>query len=339
MNFHLVKAGDRPLLAISQVPTDLVAAGADCYPGHTWKKRAIRSAVRVAARTGLLQRLFPSVKLPLRGIPEPAFHDWLESLEAALGHPKLHPVLVWPGDPNRGRIYIYFLGCDGRKLAFCKLGLDERNSRLIEREHDALLRLQQLKLERTQIPKVMANGVLGGSSYLVVATTPAEARVTDWSRDASIESNIAEFAGKPRLISRAEAEQLSWWPDIRSRFGMDTRFGQAIDRAAMTGIEVCRAHGDLNQTNVLRHGGEVWLLDWEQSCENAPCLTDAICVAVDSLVSMQPSDPAGNLKKFKREFLELRNDSTEEKVVLGLAYLGCANFTPALSIIREWFGE
>ena len=71
----------------------------------------------------------------------------------AVGWAELQPVLVWPADPLRGRVYMYLLNKKGEKLGFCKLGLDERNNALIEREQQALEHLQSmdLKLSRIQV--------------------------------------------------------------------------------------------------------------------------------------------------------------------------------------------
>jgi hypothetical protein len=338
MKFHLIGAGSRSLLAVPEVPRGLWGAGAACYPGHSWKKRMVRTAIGSAARLRLLPRIFPAGWVSLGEVAEDAFDGWLAALSQSLGFGPLHPVLVWPADPLRGRIYIHLLCAEGRRVAFCKLGLDDNNNRLIEREGRALSRLHALGLSASRIPALLASGELEGLRYLVVETTPPGARIIDWKRDPPITANIAEFAGPIRRVPAGEVGALSWWPAVQSRFSEQAGFLQRIEEATSQGVDVCLAHGDLNQTNVLRFNGETWLLDWEQCQQDAPCLTDTVCVAVDRLWMDQQANPSGNFRKFKNEFLD-GDEAVRDRATLALAYLGAAGFTPALHMIHEGFGK
>jgi hypothetical protein len=314
-------------------------AAIGCYPAHTWKKRCVRLALGVAARTGMFSCLFPAREMTLPTVAGRELEGWLDQVGRSPDGAGLHPVFVWPADPARGRIYLHLLADDGRLVGFCKIGLDSKNNSLIGREQAALERLAEMNLALSRVPRVLASGCLNNHAYLVVEAAPADARVTDWRGDLPLGPHIAEYAGPSRQVERADLDSLDWWREARRCFADNCGFLRALDDAARGGVAVCRAHGDLNRTNILRHGsGPVWLLDWEQSSDHAPVLTDQVCAAVDALWLSHPGDPVVCLRKLMEGPPFLTN-SCPPDAVLALAFLGAAGFTPALAIIGEWFPQ
>ena len=345
MKFHLIKLGSRPLLAVPCGKDSLWSAAIDCYPAHTSKKRLVRRLLHGLAGVGLIRWAFPARNLSLPGLGDVDFEAWVAVLCEQLHVAELQPVLVWPADPLRGRVYMYLLNKQGEKVGFCKLGLDARNNALIERERQALEHLQSMELKLSRIPKLLAHGNLdgemNGGNYLVVEITPAKTRNIDWQSDASIEANIAEYAGSGRMIDRAEIESLSWWPGVTRRFANHSVLMDEINTAVDQGIEVCLAHGDLNCTNVLmsKTNDQVWLLDWEQSDASAPILTDHVCMAVDKLWLTNAQDASGNLKKFRDTFMYENDTKKRAQIIMALAYLSAAGFPPALAMIDAMYAE
>ena len=224
-------------------------------------------------------------------------------------------------------------------------GLDAKNDALIKREQQALGHLQTMELRLSRVPNLLAHGNLNGEmvdgAYLVVEMTPADTRNIDWQSDASIEANIAEYAGSTRMIERAEIESLSWWPEVTRRFAGRSALMAEINVAVDQGIEVCLTHGDLNCTNVLlsKTNDQVWLLDWEQSDVSAPILTDHVCMAVDKLWLANAQDASGNLKKFKDTFTYENDAMKRSQIIMALVYLSAAGFTPALAMIEAWYQD
>jgi hypothetical protein len=345
MKFHLIKLGSRPLLAVPCGKHSLWGVAIDCYPAHTGKKRLVRKLLHGLAGVGLIRWAFPARNLSLPGVEALDFEAWVALLCEQLHVAELQPVLVWPADPLRGRVYMYLLNKKGEKVGFCKLGLDARNNALIERERQALEHLQSMELKLSRIPKLLAHGNLDGEmvggNYLVVEITPANTRNIDWQSDASIEANIAEYAGSGRIIDRAEIESLSWWPGVTRRFANHSVLMDEINAALDQGIEVCLAHGDLNCTNVLlsKPNDQVWLLDWEQSDASAPMLTDQVCMAVDKLWLANAQDASGTLKKFKDTFTYENDAKKRAQIIMALAYLSAAGFPPALAMIDAIYAE
>ena len=343
MKFHLIKLGSRPLLAVPCGKHSLWGAAIDCYPAHTGKKRLVRKVLHGLAGVGLIRWVFPARNLSLPGVGDVDFEAWVALLCEQLHLAELQPVLVWPADPLRGRVYMYLLNKKGEKVGFCKLGLDAKNNALIERERQALEHLQSMELKLSRVPKLLAHGNLdgemGGGNYLVVEITPTNTRNIDWQSDASIEANIAEYAGSSRMMERAEIESLSWWPEVTRQFADHSGLMDEINAAVDQGIEVCLAHGDLNCTNVLlsKTNDQVWLLDWEQSDASAPILTDQVCMAVDKLWLANAQDASGNLKKFKDTFTYENDAKKRAQIIMALAYLSAAGFPPALAMIEAMY--
>jgi len=341
----LIKLGSRPLLAVPCGKHSLWGAAIDCYPAHTGKKRLVRKVLHGLAGVGLIRWAFSARELSLPGVGGVDFEAWVALLCEQLHVAELQPVLVWPADPLRGRVYMYLLNKEGEKVGFCKLGLDAKNNALIERERQALEHLQSMELKLSRVPNLLAhgnlNGEMGGGAYLVVEITPTNTRNIDWQSDASIEVNITEYAGSTRMIDRAETESLSWWPEVTRQFADHSVLMEEINVAVDQGIEVCLAHGDLNCTNVLlsKPNDQVWLLDWEQSDASAPMLTDQVCMAVDKLWLANAQDASGNLKKFKDTFTYENDAKKRAQIIMALAYLSAAGFPPALAMIEAMYAE
>jgi len=343
VKFHLIKLGSRPLLAVPCGKHSLWGAAIDCYPAHTGKKRLVRKVLHGLAGVGLIRWVFPSRELSLPGVGKVDFEAWMALLGEQLHLAELQPVLVWPADPLRGRVYMYLLNKKGEKGGFCKLGLDAKNNALIERERQALEHLQSMELKLSRVPQLLAHenldGEMGGGNYLVVEITPTNTRNIDWQSDASIEVNITEYVGSSRFLERVEIESLSWWPNVTRQFADHSGLMDEINAAVDHGIEVCLAHGDLNCTNILlsKSNDQVWLLDWEQSDANAPILTDQVCIAVDKLWLANAQDASGNLKKFKDTFTYENDAKKRAQIIMALAYLSAAGFPPALAMMEAMY--
>jgi len=345
VKFHLIKLGSRPLLAVPCGKHSLWGAAIDCYPAHTGKKRLVRKVLHGLAGIGLIRCVFPARELSLPGVGHVDFEAWVALLCEQLHVAELQPVLVWPADPLRGRVYMYLLNKEGEKVGFCKLGLDAKNNALIKREQQALEHLQSMELKLSRVPNLLAhgnlNGEMGDGAYLVVEITPSNARNIDWSSDASIEANIAEYAGSGRMIESGEIKSLSWWPNVTRQFAGHSGLMDEINAVVDQGIEVCLAHGDLNCTNVLlsETNDQVWLLDWEQSDASAPILTDHVCMAVDKLWLANAQDASGNLNKFRDTFRYEDDSKKRGQIIMALAYLSAAGFPPALAMIEAIYAE
>ena len=94
----------------------LLESAITCYPAHTRKKRLIRLVLHMLSRVRLIRHLFSERPLSLPGVGEIDFEEWMRVLCERLSVPEAFPVLVWPADPARGRIYLYLLDAVGRGI-------------------------------------------------------------------------------------------------------------------------------------------------------------------------------------------------------------------------------
>jgi hypothetical protein len=248
----------------------------------------------------------------------------------------LRPVVVWPSRFSRGRIYVHLLDGQGRAKAFAKLALDRENSELIENEQRALERLHSLKLKRSKVPRILDSAYFGGQASLVVESFPDGARITNWATDPSINDCICEYSGETQTLSMSEVLKLRWWQEFQRTSGPIPAFAALVQETAAGNVEVCRVHGDLNRTNVMRSGDTVWLLDWEQSCELGPCLTDFLCIDVDQRWPASRRDPATSFANFLKAEWEGRSPDHQRRVILALAFLHAAGFPPASVLVQQW---
>lgn len=335
-DFLVVKIGRRPLLAVPVVVGTARAAFVQCYPGHTWKKRVLRHLIRAAFWTGLAPAIWARCSSPVAEIPAVELEAWIEKIRQGLGGPQLQPVFVWPANAARGRIYVHWQDAQGNVAAFTKLALDAKSSGLLENERNTLEQLGGMQLQKSRVPRVLFSGRLREFFYLVVEVAPRDARITNWQTDLAIEENVREFAGVTRKRSRSEVEILPWWRPLMEYLDGDFSLERSVRNATKEGLDVCRVHGDLNQTNILRTAGEVWLLDWETSSDAGPCLTDTVCMEVDQLWPLTKKDAAKGLEAFLHKMWHVRGASQRQQTMLALAFLSMCAFPPALVLFEEW---
>lgn len=332
----MVKLGRRPLLAIPLATGTPDTTFVQCYPGHTRKKRLVRSLIRATLWSGLARAMWAHCASPIADISALELEAWIEQIRQELGQLQLQPVFVWPADATRGRIYVHWQTPDGEVMAFTKLALDPKNSALIENERKALEQLARMDLKKSQVPQVLAAGELQKLSYLITETAPRDARITNWQRDAPIDEHVREFSGITRRKKASELEDLPWWPPLMEYLNGDSRLVRAARSAAKEGADLCRIHGDLNQTNILRAGKQVWLVDWERSSEAGPCMTDAVCMEVDRLWRLTQQNPTKGLEAFLRKIWNDKGTAHRQQVLLALAFLSMCDFPPALVLFKKW---
>ncbi len=333
---RLVRWAGRPLLTIPAGPSHVRQAAVRCYPAHTRKKRLVRTLLGWAVRAGCEGWLGDRAGLPIGTWDDQQMAEWTRQVSHRMGRSDLYPVLVWPADPDRGRVYVHLLDRQGRPAAFGKLAWDQSNGELLDNEAQTLHQLCPLPLRRIQVPAVLDAGTLGDQTYVVVQTVPENALAIDWDSPGELEDSLSEYSGPTARLTREQTAALDWWQRFQQWPDGPAEFRQAVERAVEAGVDVCRVHGDLNRTNVLRAGDAFWLLDWERSHRQGPCLTDRICMDVDRRWPQTQRDPKKSLAEFLAVHWTERSATYRRQVLLALAYLASVEFTPAIGLVREW---
>ncbi|MDC0302590.1 hypothetical protein OAL23_00305 [bacterium] len=336
MKFHSIQIGNRPLMEVPAGDRAIRLAAVECYPGHTLKKRFLRKLLNLGFRIGVLSRACPSRSFVLPALSTSSFEGWLAHLKKVLGEKIIHPVIVWPGDPGRGRVYFYFLNREGIALAFGKLALDETNGQKIRNEAQVLGRFGKKEPRSFRVPKLLAEGEWGGLDYLITACVPKIAQTI----------NLGEETGMDTVLKELNSDEFretdgtpSWWQLVLHAAGDQPAFESAVRSAGEPGWNLCRIHGDLNRTNLLRAGKELWLIDWEQSCLDGPRRVDEVCLEVDRWWNQSRSHGEDNRKAFLDGLFAKKEGGHRSELILALAFLHSIHFSPATALVEVWRKE
>ncbi len=328
--FFVLSWGRRPLMAFpEEFRGRLVEAAFACYPAHTRKKRLVRDALRAMHAAGWGRVLFRRTTRPLPAVSADDWRKWVESVQG-------EPVIVWPNDPARGRVYVHLLDEHGRNRSFAKLAFDERNARLIRNERDALESAAAVVGGAFSVPRVLGEGACGGICHVTVTPIPAGLRKLEAEEDDRLKRIIATYRGEARTVTGEQLRAMPWWKTFAASMRRLPDFVELVAAATQRGTRVCRVHGDLNETNVLSDDRNVWLLDWERSSAEGPWRTDEICREADRRWPVSRRDPGAALRDFRAACWEGKPAEEQGEILAALAYLTAAEFTPAVVLAEHW---
>lgn len=319
-------------MAVPEGSSLLQRAAVACYPGHTGKKRLLRRLIRLGFRSRILNLLRPSRPFAPPGMSSVGFDDWLHRVVEILGGTPIWPFVIWPGDPGRGRLYLYFLGANGVPRAFGKLALNEANGEKIRNEARVLESFQASPPQSFCVPRLLASGAWEGADFLVTACLPASASAVDWEKEAGVSALVAEINTTPIVLGAPNPP--SWWDKLLQGCRDFPGFEEVIREVSRSGWHACRVHGDLNRTNVLRDGSDLWVIDWEQSREDGPRRTDELCLKVDQWWNQNPDPGAAECRRFFQALFAGKDSTSRAELILALAFLHLLRFSPASTLLQ-----
>lgn len=328
--FLVFSWGRRPLLAFpARFGRRMAAAAFACYPAHTAKKKLLRQALRTMHAGGLGALLSRRTTRPLREVSAEDWGQWCGSLGG-------EPVIVWPNDPARARVYVHVLDKGGSQKVFAKLAFDEANAKLIRNERAALESVRAVSGGKFEVPRVLSSGTCPAFSHVCVSALPDGLRMLSGGDAERLESVMRVYPGSPRRVSGQELEQMAWWRAFRAKAESYPDFVRSVEARLRNGISVCRVHGDLNETNVLADGKKLWLLDWERSSSEGPVRTDEICRQADQRWAATRCDPCASVRDFRRACWDGKSAEEQTEVLAALAFLTAAEFTPVTMLVENW---
>jgi len=333
--YSVVRLFGRPILAYNNCFSELDEAALNCYPAFTLKRRMFLRIILFIHRIIPRQILWGITTTPIKGVSPEVLVQLsailLDKLQTNIG--KL--VIVWPNNPTRGRVYLFVLDRSGKSIAFGKLALNELNSKLLENEELAMSAVGLQNLQNLKIPKLICSGCLLEIRYLVVTPLPASARRDGEFGTRCFDRFITEYSGEIRLVSRLALGQLAWWNTLKESLASFPDISNYLELAVLNGAQVAFVHGDFNRTNFVRDGDEFWLIDWERSCHAGPYLVDFLCIAADQLWSISEVRPVVAVTRFKEVFWDNKPSDYRKDVLLGLAFLHAADFSPASILLTN----
>ena len=324
--YLLVCFGGRPIMALPANSRQMKLAGISCYRNQTIRRAIFSWGMRLATMTGADILLFEHVDSSLEPLLPFNFADLLDSLRESLGNPSARAVIVWPPQPDRGRVYVHLLGLDGQLLAFVKLSLDTYNDDCLLREARTLDTLRAVGLQTFRVPSVIKAGFFHKHRYLILQPIPTDAKPVKVSLDAFPTQCVKEYAGATRIVDSEQLKEFIWWQRFWEVTKAESSFAQEVRYFQKSPLRVCRVHGDLGIINMMRVNGQLWIFDWEESCDRAPHMTDEIVFFLILNQRKFIAKPFVGLRAFTKRYLSGASQEYRQDVVMALAFLYGVNW-------------
>jgi hypothetical protein len=224
------------------------------------------------------------------------------------------------------------LGAVGIPRAFGKLALDPSNGEKIRNEARVLKSFQASPPLSFRVPDLLASGSWEGADFLITACLPASAGAVDLDKESGMSDVVAEINTAPRTLETEDRP--SWWDKLLEACRDLPGLEQVISQIPPTGWNWCRVHGDLNRTNVLRDGEDLWVIDWEQSRDDGPRRADELCLAIDQWWNDNTNPGEGECRRFFHELFSGKEPAQRAELVGALAFLHLLDFSPASTLLQ-----
>ena len=323
-------------MAVPAVGKAARSAAINRYKVDTWKKRIVRSGMRGVLATGMDRLLFESSAHPLGPQSGVDVQTWLGEVRLVLSKSDLQAIFIWPPQSDRGRVYVHLVDALGNAYAFAKISYDEKNDVEFEREAAAIRRVMAFDCRSFSVPELLLCERVADSLTLIVSPLSNDAQPIDRDLSNFPQDAVLDFAG-PLSEVDIHDNQPWWWERLQmlaERSVGASRFLEVIQSLSDQPITTGFVHGDFGVHNILTANGSLFIIDWEDSSEAAPFLTDVIGFAMsvnstaiineeEKIVCMAP--------KITSESENLRRD-----ILLGLAYRFVSGFEDARQAIDEW---
>jgi 1,2-diacylglycerol 3-alpha-glucosyltransferase len=334
--FRLVHYGRRKVFAYGERSRQEKQRSLACYAAYTRRRHAVQLAAQALVTTGMDQILLPSFHLRTGGIIPRGLEKALDLVRTDLREPEGRPFFVWPAQPERQRLYVYLFGRKTNYFVKVSPGRDEG----ILREREMLAKLAAIEHSRFRFPKVCVLEQAEGLCCLVTEAIRAE-ELTAHRRDRLSENDalaaISAYSGSRRDFQIAESGDLFWCHLLQQRRkGGGGAFHSALAQDLAEPFAVQRVHGDLTRANLIIAREQVWILDWELSCEQGPVLTDVITFFLSQRQRRMQTRPRSVYDEFRDRFVSERSGGEQRDARLAVAYLWAMGSGLAQPLVQHW---
>jgi hypothetical protein len=324
------------LFAVPAEPRELRHAALQQLHAFSAKRRTYKRLAKAAIRMRMDRLLCRSIAAPLPAEQGFNLAGWLDEMRDAFVDPGLEGAVFWPKQSDRGRIYVHLFSTNLEPVGFAKISLDNHNDLRLIREAAVLRELKARHFQGFSVPTLLLVGRANGHVYIVMQPVP----VTTCSAEqafAAYPTCIEELAAPSRYVTPENVPGLSWWPDYRAHLDEAcAAFHEDLTAFLKHGLKVGTAHGDLMPANVLRDGERLWIVDWEESCDDAPLAADMLGfgLAVSGVTGC--SGAAACVRRFKNWWSAVAPGQSPGKLMPALAFRHARAQKDAEIIIRRW---
>ncbi|MCR4411182.1 MAG: hypothetical protein NUV77_02015 [Thermoguttaceae bacterium] len=334
--YKVLSIRGRPVLAIPSGAKRLELGAVTRYQPQTLKKALLQQCLLWTLRCGLDRwTLAPSECLP-KPFDSFPLEEWLADVGRSFGYSDTRALIVWPTQPERQRVYLHLLRPDGAAIGFAKISLDSDTDERLVAEAAALEAIRAIRPSTFHVPAVLAAGWVRSRRFLVLEPVPASARPVRANERSFPRKCLAEYASGRRTAALGALAQFAWWRHYRASVDPDSPFAREVEAMADRPAVLTRVHGDLGPANMLQCRGRLWILDWEESNEWAPRLTDPISFDLGLRSRLYREGAARAWERFARRWLRPDDCQNRCDVLLALAFLCGAGREDAIGLVRAW---
>lgn len=327
--YTIFKYGNRNLLAI---PTKYKKNANQFYKGDTIKRRIIKMIMRILTKFNLEQLISVESENPILDNSDFNFSKWLNRVEQELKKNNLEAIVNFPAQSDRKRFYVD-LFVEGKKIGFSKVSLDDENDQQLLNESNKTANLL-LNSYTFKIPKVQVEGLYDGHRYLVYEPLPQVENQMSGTWDTLFKVISNELS--QNTIKHKKIIELNWWTklnDYLTNTEIDM-FLKNIELNVSSVVEICLAHGDLHNGNVVINNNEIWIFDWEASNYDSPILTDEVAHFLATNQKLFVKDKEVLISKLQKNF-KFNDINTRQNVLMALAFLTTTGREDSKEIIKQ----
>jgi hypothetical protein len=272
--YRTYRFGERDVITVPASTRTGRLAGVAAFPAATPRALAFQAGLQALVRVGLDRWVATDQDEPVSAPVGLDGAGFVRAMGHQLGRDDLWPVVIYPRQAERRRLYIHLLAEEGERIAFAKLARGPENDDLLTNGGKALQAMARSNIRTFRYPSLLATGVFGDFRYLLLAPLPAGSRPLPPRWNATAERVRAEIGGRPYQAPRLDAA--TWWGRFERHAAVAVGLREVLMPEQERPFDACAAHGDFVNWNIYRHQTDWWVFDWEGYATDAPVLSDEV---------------------------------------------------------------
>lgn len=339
MNYRVYSFSGYPILAVPESSRQFRLQAWKHYQPLTIKRAIVQRSMTLLTWLNLDGVICQRYKNLLEVNAIPDFQGWLEQVRLEIGSSSIQPVLIWPPQTDRGRVYVHLLDKMGQSVGFAKISLDGRNDKHLNAESQKLRELTQRQFKTFHVPGVISQGIWRGHVYIIQQPLSSKAQPYPVNLVSYPQKCIDELAGLTHMAMPQELQTYFWWRcfDRPTNKTLDS-FRNELKRLikAKGGLPVCHIHGDFGPANIMCENDNLWIFDWEESTAHGPLLADKIGYDMAVHSRELKKHPEQILQSFFERHLRGADSEARRDVMAALAFRYKFAPTTTQLYIEKW---